>query len=89
MNDETTISTSAPVSVGDSSINDNSSLSSTTTGDSNNEEYFSSVIKNQESIIENQNVSLAFLHTFFIIIIIVLGIALAFKIGKWIYNLIY
>lgn len=55
---------------------------------SDNSEFTAVIIKNQNTIIENQRFSMSILATIAFLLIISIGVYLAFKFGKFIHNLI-
>jgi len=80
-------------SLADSSYNFNSSVSDSSCIDemsstSDNSDYTAVIIENQNTIIENQRLSISILGTILFLLIISIGIYLAFKFGKFIHNLI-
>lgn len=68
------------------SFSDSSQLG--TSVNSDNSDYTAVIIKNQNTIIENQYTAISILGTIAFLLIVSIGIYLAFKFGKFIQNLI-
>lgn len=67
----------------DSFVSDSSGVDEVSST-SNNSDYTAVIIKNQETIINNQNSTIAMLGTIIFLIVLSVGIYLTFKLGKFI-----
>lgn len=81
-------SVSADTASSDSSSYSSDGSSLGTSVNSDNSDYTATIIKNQNTIIENQYTAISILGTIAFLLIISIGIYLAFKFGKFIQNLI-
>ena len=64
------------------------SSSATSNNDSEHSENYRTIIDNQQKLIDVQEKTLAYTDMIFVMIIIILGISIAYLLGKFIHNLL-
>lgn len=88
MNESSYLDSSVSDSAAEIDVSDISHVSESSFGDSSDISDYSVIIENQKNIIENQHTTNDYLGTILFVLILVVGIYLAYLFGKFVHNLI-